>query len=435
MVDNSSRCQNLYQEAKQALSKSVGFDNEKFLELTEILEELRGYQKELEAKNAKLDRALLNAESSNQKLSTVLNSIPLGILVIDRLGVVMEANDFSKEVFSSELLTPLIGSSLYRLLHERDAQKISRTIKFDKKQKSNLGLIQFNVDDQEMIFETLGVPLPQSYNLDGHFMIIMIDRTKEADSTMESKDLLDLKHDYENQLIKANIELKRSNDELQQFACIASHDLQEPLRIVTSFTDLLYKNYRSKLDEKGLRYLEFTHEGSQRMQVMIENLLAYSKIKTTFEDPESIESAQALAAAMSNLKVLIEEVKAIISYSDLPSVKANKLLLMQLFQNLLSNAIKYRSDYPPIVNVTAQTNGQIVHFRITDNGIGVKDEHRELIFHPLRRFTELPEKPGTGMGLAICQRIVELHGGKIWVESNFAGLGSTFNFTLSNQQI
>jgi PAS domain S-box-containing protein len=239
---------------------------------------------------------------------------------------------------------------------------------------------------------------------------------------------------YQAQLLAHEIrqrqELTRSNSELEQFAYIASHDLQEPLRTIASFTQLLARRYHDRLDAKAERYINHIVDGSLRMQTLIEDLLQYSRVRTRAKPFEEIETDQVLEIALANLQSAIESNQATISASTLPSVKGDRAQLVQLFQNLIGNAIKYRRQDPPEIAIDAKREGDRYRFCIEDNGIGIDPKHRDRIFQIFQRLHTIQEYPGTGIGLAVCQKIVQRHGGRIWVESEL-GRGSKFYFTLA----
>ncbi|MFZ3166678.1 MAG: PAS domain S-box protein, partial [Candidatus Methanoperedens sp.] len=223
-------------------------------------------------------------------------------------------------------------------------------------------------------------------------------------------------------------ELERSNKDLEQFAYAASHDLQEPLRTVSNFSQLLAKRYKGELDAKADQFIGFIVDGTTRMQEMIDNLLAYSRVSTRAKPFESTDFKTVFDQALANVKIAIEESGALVTHDPLPAVMADASQMVQLFQNLLSNAIKFRKEKPNIT-VSAAQRGNEWLFSVKDNGIGIAPEFMEHIFKMFQREHPSAEYPGTGVGLAICKKIVERHGGRIWVESQ-AGKGSTFYFTI-----
>jgi PAS domain S-box-containing protein len=229
-------------------------------------------------------------------------------------------------------------------------------------------------------------------------------------------------------------ELNRSNEELGQFAYIASHDLQEPLRMVASYTQLLSRRYKGKLDSDADEFIAFAVDGASRMQRLIQDLLAYSRVGTKGKDLLKVSSEEALQQALLNLRGAIEEKGAIVTHDPLPSVLADEMQLIQLFQNLVGNAIKYQSPGIPKVHISAVENGgKKWTFSVSDNGLGIDSQYFERIFGMFQRLHKREEFAGTGIGLAICKKIVERHGGNISVESQ-PGQGSTFRFALAESE-
>jgi PAS domain S-box-containing protein len=225
-------------------------------------------------------------------------------------------------------------------------------------------------------------------------------------------------------------ELNRSNEELGQFAYIASHDLQEPLRMVASYTQLLSRRYAGKLDSDADEFIAYAVDGATRMQRLIQDLLAYSRVGTKGKDLRDTSSEDALRHALSNLRGAIEESGALVTHDPLPEVLADEMQLIQLFQNLVGNAIKYQNPGIPKIHIAAANGGKQYRFSVQDNGLGIDPQYFERIFGMFQRLHKREEFAGTGIGLAICKKIVERHGGQISVESQ-PGVGSTFRFALA----
>ena len=231
------------------------------------------------------------------------------------------------------------------------------------------------------------------------------------------------------ELAAANKELASSNAELEQFAYVASHDLQEPLRMITSFTQLLVSRYRGNLDTDADEFIHFIADGAKRMSSLINDLLEYSRVGTRGRPLSPTDCSTVFELACNNLRVAIEEAGATITSDPLPKVMGDEIQLIQLFQNLIGNAVKFRGEQPVEVHVGVEPQKGNWLFRISDNGIGIEPQHAERIFIIFQRLHNRLQYPGTGIGLAICKKIVERHGGRIWVESE-PGAGATFCFLL-----
>jgi light-regulated signal transduction histidine kinase (bacteriophytochrome) len=226
-------------------------------------------------------------------------------------------------------------------------------------------------------------------------------------------------------------DLQRSNQELEQFAYVASHDLQEPLRAVAGCVQILRNRYQDKLDARADELIRHSVEGAERMQTLIADLLAFSSVGTQGTKPVPLESGAALGSALVNLRTALTESGATVTHDPLPSVVGDRMQLTQLFQNLVGNALKYRSPArPPAIHVSAEPEGEHWRFAVQDNGIGIEPQYFERIFVIFQRLHTRAEYPGTGIGLALCKKIVERHGGRLWLESQ-PGEGTVFYFTLS----
>ena len=231
------------------------------------------------------------------------------------------------------------------------------------------------------------------------------------------------------ELLKSNMELKRSNDELERFAYVSSHDLQEPLRMVTLYSQLLERRYKDNLDSDADDFIGYIVENAKRMKQLIDDLLEYSRVKSQATEFEKVNFERVLDIVLRNLTLSVVENNAIISHDPLPSILADKNQMLQVFQNLISNAVKFHGQDPPEINISAQKDKNRWIFSISDNGIGIKPEHQKQIFEVFKRLHTREQHPGTGIGLAITQKIITRHGGQIWIESE-PQKGTTFYFTI-----
>jgi light-regulated signal transduction histidine kinase (bacteriophytochrome) len=226
-------------------------------------------------------------------------------------------------------------------------------------------------------------------------------------------------------LRRSNGNLTRSNEDLERFAFIASHDLQEPLRMITIYLQLLAREYPSRFDEKASRYMDNVQNGARRMRSLLADLLAYAEIGAPFDlPPQPVDLNLVVQKAEQNLSLVIAESDAEITVGNLPVVVGFESHFLPLFQNLIGNAIKYRGPQAPLVNIEAKQNGAQIEIAVADNGIGIAPEYHGKIFVAFKRLHS-NKIPGTGIGLAICQRVVEKYGGRIWVESGI-GRGAIF---------
>ncbi|HEY9669251.1 MAG TPA: CHASE3 domain-containing protein [Coleofasciculaceae cyanobacterium] len=236
------------------------------------------------------------------------------------------------------------------------------------------------------------------------------------------------------ELKESTANLLRSNQELEQFAYVASHDLQEPLRAVNSYAQLLARKYQANLDAKADKYLGYIMEGATRMQQLINDLLAFSRVGTHGKPLELTDCEVVFSHVLDNLKIAIAENFALVTHNPLPRVIGDKIQLIQLFQNLIGNAIKFRGEEHPQVHVSAKSQKNEWVFCVRDNGIGIETEYFDRIFTIFQRLHSRSEYPGTGIGLAVCKKIVERHRGRIWVES-MPGQGTTFYFTIPLSEV
>ncbi len=272
----------------------------------------------------------------------------------------------------------------------------------------------------------------------------LLDEPKVGGVIVNYRDVTE-RREAEDDLRETLTELQRSNDELEQFAYVASHDLQEPLRMVSNYVELLEMDYKGKLSEDADEYIDFITDGTRRMFKLIDDLLAFSRVRTKAQPFEPTDVNHVLEDVLENLRTSIEEAQAEVTSGDMPTVTADACQVAQVFQNLISNAIKFRGERPPRIEISAQrekgrrgkdgAESSKDHwvFSVRDNGIGLDPEYAEKIFVIFQRLHSQEEYPGTGIGLAVCKKIVERHGGRIWVESD-PGEGSVFHFTIPDRE-
>jgi signal transduction histidine kinase len=257
-----------------------------------------------------------------------------------------------------------------------------------------------------------------------------------ADGTISKQamiiDITEIKK-AEEELKRLSEELARSNAELKDFAYIASHDLKKPLQSIESFAKLLSRRYKGKLDAKADEFISYIVEGVQRLQMLIKDLLEYSQIETQAKNIKPTDYSFIVEEAMNNLKTAIDESNAVVTYNKLPRIMSDPQQMISLFQNLIDNAIKFRGKKAPRVRISAERKGDEWLFTIQDNGIGIDPKNFEKIFLMFQRLHGSTDYPGTGIGLSICKKIVERHGGRIWLESETAK-GSTFYFTIPERE-
>lgn len=238
---------------------------------------------------------------------------------------------------------------------------------------------------------------------------------------------------YQQQLEERTRELERSNADLETFAFVSSHDMQEPLRMISNYMQLLKKRYGDKLDEQANEYMDFANRGAVTLQQLIRDLLGYSRITRTEIKQDTVDTNQLFKEVQRNIEMEVNEKNAVVTGTNLTTVLSDRNLLLLVFQNLILNGIKYNKSARPEIQVSSEVKGREVIFCFTDNGIGIKPEHQQRIFEPFHRLHTKYEYPGTGLGLSICKKIIERLGGRLWLQSE-PGKGSSFYFSLPVQQ-
>ncbi|MBA3683817.1 MAG: response regulator [Planctomycetes bacterium] len=355
------------------------------------------------------------AVSVQMRLDSLLNRLNVGVFRTDLDGRLVEGNPaFFRLLGLASASTDVNLHDLYVNPAERDAV-VAKVMA--EEQVQGLAVRMRRGDGQHLwmsMTKTLIEDPPGTKLLQG--LIEDVTARKEAEDV----------------LIRKSEELARSNAELEQFAYVASHDLQEPLRMLSAYSSLLSKRYANQLDEKAQEFLGYTVEGAVRMQSLINDLLSYSRAGARDTRAQLVDFEVVLDRCLFNLQAAIQEAQATVTHDPLPKIAGDEVLLAQLIQNLVANGIKFRSQ-PPRIHVSASKVGEVWEFSVRDNGIGIDPEHHDRIFGIFQRLHPRDRFGGTGIGLAVCRKVVERHGGKIWLESA-VGQGSTFHFTLPDRQ-
>ncbi len=358
-------------------------------------------------------------QSANRRLTneknlylTIFESLFSPVLLLNTQGQIVNLNHRAKELFTSSS-SP--GSGYYSPLETLQLDWLEDLLAVAEHQDTQVRELFLPTRTGDRLFE---IRLKRMLDISGKFTgtVVML------------RDLTELR-EAEQERSTAFTELQRSNLELENFAYIASHDLQEPLRMITSYLQLLDRRYHAALDDSGKEFIEFAVDGAQRMRVLIDDLLNYSRIGRNREERTQVDLQEVAAQVLKNMQVAIADCGARIEIDPLPTVEANESQMVQLLQNLLSNAIKFRGDKAPHIQIRVAEQPAFWAFSVQDDGIGIDSQHHERIFKIFQRLHGKEDYPGTGIGLAQCQKIVYTHGGEIHVESS-PGNGATFHFTL-----
>jgi PAS domain S-box-containing protein len=354
----------------------------------------------------------------------LLEAAPDAMVLVHQGGEIVLVNAQAKKQFGYGT-DELLGQQIEKIIPEGFTALIGDGLRSVERAEedgpqSGIELVGRRKDGSDFPIEIMLSPLASSEGLLATVAIRDITTRKQAEAL----------------LLSTLKELNRSNDELGQFAYIASHDLQEPLRMVASYTQLLSKRYKGRLDADADEFIAFAVDGANRMQRMIQDLLAYSRIGTKGQNLLESSSEDAFERAIVNLRGAISDSAALVTHDPLPAVQADPGQLIQLFQNLVGNAIKYHGPgvVPQVHVSSSRTEHSQWDFSVKDNGLGIEAKYFERIFGMFQRLHKREEFAGTGIGLAICKKIVERHGGNISVAS-LPGVGSTFHFTLSGSEV
>lgn len=381
-----------------------------------MLHELRVHQVELEMMNEELRNSREVSQNALEKLRLVIETANIGLWEIDIHTDHLTLDKSSEKIFGIKNRNGY-PDRIDDLICDDDLPH------FRKGLKSCL----INNTPFETVFRTRQNTKGSKY-IRAKVLVKKNNKGEIEGFTGVFFDISELREGSEALISRLNEDLLRSNKELQTFAYVASHDLQEPLRMVASFTQLLSMQYGEKLDDRAQEYIKFAVDGAKRMYELLNALLDYSRINTRTQDFSWVDMNESLQSALNNLNVLIREKQAVIKSENLPKVFADGIQMVRLFQNLVSNGIKF-TENKPYIYITSKTERKRVIFMVRDTGIGIEPQYFEKIFQIFQRLVTRDKYDGTGIGLPICKNIVERHDGKIWVESE-PGKGSTFFFSI-----
>lgn len=363
-------------------------------------------------------RDITRFRNSEENFRLVVEASPSGMLLVDRAGTITLVNAEIERIFGYGR-SELVGAPLDALVpaSRRPGHAGLRTGFEGSQQTRRMGsgrlITGLRKDGAEVHIEVALTPLMTSA---GPVTLAVVVDVSEREALLQ-------------QLEAQAVELRRSNEELTQFAYVASHDLQEPLRMVASFAELLDERSRAHLDEKGLKYLGYVTEGARRMQQLVRDLLAYSRLGTQGRPMASVDLSRVAQRVVDDLALAIRSSGATVDIGPLPTVQGDEGQLGQLLQNLVGNALKFRGEAAPRVSITATSDGSMCHVAVADNGIGIDMKYHDRVFEMFQRLHGRGQFEGSGIGLAIVRRVVQRHGGTVWFESA-PGAGTCFHFTL-----
>ena len=377
--------------------------------------ELMVLSRALQRANRSLGAQRASLAAEEQRFRSVVQASPAALLLIDRAGTIALANRRAEELFGYEAES-LVGQPVQVLVPEalREVHPTFVTSYFEnpspRRMAANRELQGRRLDGSAVSVE---IGLSPIEGPEGLFVLAAVNDVTERKAW--------------------EAELKRSNEELAQFAHVASHDLQEPLRMVANYTELLSRRYAGQLDERADRYIHYAADGARRMQKLVRDLLAYSRVDTQGKALKLTDSGVVLNRVVRSLRAQVKEAGATVEHTDMPMVMADEVQLGQVFQNLISNGVKFRGDEPPRVHVSASRDGGHWVFSVSDNGIGIDPQQAPRLFQMFQRLNPTGRYSGSGIGLALARRIVTRHGGELWYSPSEPP-GATFHFTLPGEE-